>query len=402
MKHLLETLRGASKSLGLVAALVIASVSATAAFAAWGPSRTTFTMESPAPYVTFDSITNNPYYGDERNFTLIKDATTGATMSDQTTLVDGHEYVVQIYIHNDASETLNASGVGVAHDTTVRAAIPSSVSSASEIKAYINASNASPTEVWDDVKLAANGNFDIQYVSNSATLVTQYQSVTLGDSIATTGVKVGDQDLSGNWRGCVNQAGVIKFKIRVKAKVVDNNIKVCRLGDKTIVTIKESEFDAAKYSKNLDDCNITVCRLSDKVIVTIKSSEFDATKYSKDLNDCNVKVCRLSDKTIVTIKESEFDATKYSRNTADCKVLESKSITVCELSTKKTVTIKESDFDATKYTKTLSDCTVTPPVIPSTGPEMIAGGLLGSGALGLGISSFVRSRSALRRALRNN
>ena len=338
MKHLLETLRGASKSLGLVTALVIASVSATAAFAAWGPSRTTFTMESPAPYVTFDSITNNPYYGDERNFTLIKDATTGATMSDQTTLVDGHEYVVQIYIHNDASETLNASGVGVAHDTTVRAAIPSSVSSASEIKAYINASNASPTEVWDDVKLAANGNFDIQYVSNSATLVTQYQSVTLGDSIATTGVKVGDQDLSGNWRGCVNQAGVIKFKIRVKAKVVDNNIKVCRLGDKTIVTIKESEFDA----------------------------------------------------------------TKYSRNTADCKVLESKSITVCELSTKKTVTIKESDFDATKYTKTLSDCTVIPPVIPSTGPEMIAGGLLGSGALGLGISSFVRSRSALRRALRNN
>ena len=71
-------------------------------------------------------------------------------------------------------------------------------------------------------------------------------------------------------------------------------IQVCRLSDKKYpVTIKESEFDASKYSRNPDDCkvvedkDIEVCRLSDKKYpVTIKESQFDDTKYSKNPNDC--------------------------------------------------------------------------------------------------------------------
>ena len=39
---------------------------------AYGPERPTFTGEKPADYVTFNSITNNKYYGDERNFVTIK------------------------------------------------------------------------------------------------------------------------------------------------------------------------------------------------------------------------------------------------------------------------------------------------------------------------------------------
>lgn len=41
----------------------------------------------------------------------------------------------------------------------------------------------------------------------------------------------------------------------------------------------------------------------------------------------------------------------------------------------------------------------TPAVLPSTGPAALIGGLFGSSALGLGISSYVRSRRALRDAL---
>jgi ribosomal protein S17 len=152
-------------------------------------------------------------------------------------------------------------------------------------------------------------------------------------------------------------------------------IQVCRLSDKTIVTIKESEFDAAKYSKNIADCkvvivkDIKVCRLSDDQIVTIKETEFDSAKYSKDLNDCNVptpnklKVCELANKTIVTIDEDAFDTSKYSKDLNACKEV---------------VTPE------------------TPEVIASTGPETLLGGLIGSSALGLSISSYLRSRRFAR------
>ncbi len=189
-----------------------------------------------------------------------------------------------------------------------------------------------------------------------------------------------------------------------EVKPEDKDIQVCRLSDKTIVTIKESAFDASKYSKNLDDCKpapnmINVCELATSKIISIKEADFDSTKYSKNLADCNpapkmIDVCRLSDKTVVSIKESDFDSTKYSKNLEDCKPVVVPMIKVCELSTKKLVTIKEADFDANKYSKTLSDCD-TPQTIANTGPEMIASGLLGSSALGLTISSFIRSRRTL-------
>ena len=203
-------------------------------------------------------------------------------------------------------------------------------------------------------------------------------------------------------------------------KVIVKDIQVCELSTKKIITIKENMFDATKHSKNLDDCkvvevkDIQVCRLSDKTIITIKETDFDATKHSKNLEDCktievkNIEVCELSTKKIITIKETDFDAVKHSKNLDDCKTLEAKFIKVCVLADKTITTINEKDFDATKHSKDLAVCKevtppVTPPVtpetpetLPSTGPATLLSGLFGSSALGLGISSFVRSRRALR------
>ncbi|MFZ1812263.1 MAG: hypothetical protein WAU02_01910 [Candidatus Saccharimonadales bacterium] len=193
-----------------------------------------------------------------------------------------------------------------------------------------------------------------------------------------------------------------------EVKSEDKDIQVCRLSDKVIVTIKESEFTSTKYSRNLDDCKpapamIKVCELATWVIKDIKASDFDASKYSKNLEDCKERVCELTSKTVITIDKKDFNSTKYSRNLDDCKTLPAQVIRVCELSTKKVVTIKESDFDAHKYSKTVTDCDTpqTPVVIANTGPEMVISGLLGSSALGLGVSSFIRSRRALNSALLN-
>ncbi len=157
-----------------------------------------------------------------------------------------------------------------------------------------------------------------------------------------------------------------------EVKKEDKDIKVCELATKKIVTIKESQFDSSKYSKNLDDCKeivkyIKVCELATKKIVTINEKDFDAKKYSKNLEDCKeivkyIKVCELATKKIVTINEKDFNTDKYSKNLDDCKEIV-KKIEVCELATGKIVTINEKDFNTEKYSKNLKDCEVTPPTM---------------------------------------
>lgn len=56
MKNLFSKLRYTPKRFAITAALMVASTTTALAFA-WGPDRPTFTIENPAQYVTFNSIT---------------------------------------------------------------------------------------------------------------------------------------------------------------------------------------------------------------------------------------------------------------------------------------------------------------------------------------------------------
>lgn len=202
----------------LVLPILALAILVPAAVMAWGPSRTTFTMEHPAAYPVFNSITNNPNYGDEREFTTVKDITTGEQLSAQTKLIPGHEYSVQVYIHNNASETLNASGVGVAKDVTVRALLPQYVDGNGTVAAFVNAGNTNPGEVYDTAKFTSDKKVELEYVSGSAMLHTNFQQTQLDDSLITDGVTVGDKDLTGNWNGCLNSAGAVTFTVKVKGE----------------------------------------------------------------------------------------------------------------------------------------------------------------------------------------
>ena len=75
----------------VVAAFVALAV--TTGVSAYGPERETFTTQNAAPYITFNSITNNGQYGDERNFMLVKDAsiTTKGDWKDEIAVEDGKE-----------------------------------------------------------------------------------------------------------------------------------------------------------------------------------------------------------------------------------------------------------------------------------------------------------------------
>lgn len=136
-------------------------------------------------------------------------------------------------------------------------------------------------------------------------------------------------------------------------------IKVCRLSDSKIVTIKESNFDKRKHSKNLNDCKpkkIKVCELATFKVITISEDKFDKKKHSKDTKNCKpkkIKVCELATLKVITIDENKFDKKKHSKNTKDCSPT---MIKVCHLPDSRIITIDEKKFDKSIHSKNLNDC----------------------------------------------
>jgi uncharacterized repeat protein (TIGR01451 family) len=215
MKKLFSWLKSMPTRIGLasIATIAAAIVIPTVAMA-WGPSRPTFTTAVPATYVTFDSITDNPVQGDERNFMQIKDASaSNATYADSMNLQAGHTYTVFMYYHNDASSSLNASGVGVANGAYIRTALPNNVNGSNEAGAYIGAANANPKEVYDDVTLTSGSSLSINYVPGSAHIYDQgpVNGMQLPDSIATTGTPLGYNHLDGVVPGCNDYSGYVTY-----------------------------------------------------------------------------------------------------------------------------------------------------------------------------------------------
>ncbi len=193
------------------------------------------------------------------------------------------------------------------------------------------------------------------------------------------------------------QAGDIKNTACVEATDVNNGNRQCD--------------DALVYLKPPVVKMIWVCELATHDIKHIKESDFDSSKYSMDLNACKespkpdmIWVCVLETKEIKEIKKSDFDSTKHSRELRDCREVIT-MVPVCDATIGKIISVKESE--AANYKPADDEAcnghilsTHTNSELPSTGPETIINGLVGSSALGLGVTSYIRSRGALRNALK--
>jgi uncharacterized pyridoxamine 5'-phosphate oxidase family protein len=135
--------------------------------AAWGPdNRATFTMEKPATYPTFNSITNNPTIGDERNFVRVGQINADVTdLTDEVEVIPGHQYLVYIYFHNNASSTFNDKAhnySGVATKTRMSSSFSTILTpnERGKITATITAEETDPKSVWDEVrKIGGNNNY---------------------------------------------------------------------------------------------------------------------------------------------------------------------------------------------------------------------------------------------------
>ena len=87
MRKIFNKLRSMPKRYAVLTAALLAAVIVPAALNAWVPSdRATFTWDKPATYVTFNSMTNNPKQGDERDFFKIRDYTNNGNFTDKIDL----------------------------------------------------------------------------------------------------------------------------------------------------------------------------------------------------------------------------------------------------------------------------------------------------------------------------
>lgn len=207
----------------------------------WGPQdRPTYTWEKPADHVTFNSITDNPNIGDERNFVRVRKVGDTGYNSDSVDLEVGEEYEVFVYYHNNASGSLNASGKGIAQNVYMRTEFPKVLNDGENgiVTGFISSSNATPTEIWDTAMLKAHGTVYLNYVVNSAVIHNGGSSDGVGISgdalLSSPGATLAYwNDLWGLVPGCNEYAGYVTYRIKVDQPdfAVDKKVALSDLPD---------------------------------------------------------------------------------------------------------------------------------------------------------------------------
>lgn len=231
---------------GIAVAAVAAVATSAMVISAFGPDdRQTYTMENPADKVTFNSITNNPTLigatdtaacegnvaCDERYFVSASEYTGDASKNswgDTTTVEDGKEYVVRMYVHNDAASNLNL----VAENVKAYVNLPTDTATSITVQGILTSSNADPGKVWDETTfVSGNGEaFNLAYVDGTAKYTNCDESTRADDRTCTStrkfdldsnlftsnGSTLGYSEMDGRIPGCIGYSGWVTFHVKAQ------------------------------------------------------------------------------------------------------------------------------------------------------------------------------------------
>ncbi|RYF70297.1 MAG: DUF11 domain-containing protein [Cytophagaceae bacterium] len=394
---------------------IAAAVVATGGMAfAYGPERPTFTIEKPADHVTFNSITNNPNYGDERNFTLIKDASiTGAGgWKDEINVENGKEYIVRMYVHNNAASNLNK----VATNTRVMANVPNATGNKVQIDGFVSADNATPQKIWDSVVMTSDKKFNVAYVNGSS----QYFNnkfpggQPLGDSVVTSaGALVGYEKLDGKVPGCFEYSGIATFKVKVNMPSPDFSVeKKVRLNGTTewqkSVTAKPSQkVDYQVTYKNTGTSTQNDVIAQDTLPKGVSYNNNTTTLRNAANSNGNGLGLTNNELTTKGVNIGNYapTAAAYVRFTATLPAND--ALEVCGpnklINTATVHTTNGQKSDTAEVIVNKDNCTPTTPVtpteLPTTGPAEVVAGLIGVAAITIGVVYYVKSRRELQDTL---
>ncbi|WP_460991161.1 hypothetical protein [Sinomonas soli] len=187
----------------------------------WGPERATFTVKSPAPYIALNSITDNPAYGDERNFVRVKLADQpNNTFTDDLTVNPGDTVEVGAIVDNDVADNLpNNAVVGLTAQKAFK------YSDDGRAGLFVTFEGQNVKSVWDSATLKSKAPIKVQYIKNSLRFIS-VQGPKDGFQIPDDGfadgqtVTLGDRTLDGNFpahmvNGLEAGAGYLTFRVMV-------------------------------------------------------------------------------------------------------------------------------------------------------------------------------------------
>ena len=257
-------------------AFAIAALVPFASSSAWGPvDRKTFTMENPADYATFNSITNNNQIGDERNFVRVREKGVGKFL-DSAVIEPGKRYTVQIFYHNNAKSSINASGKGIASNVRVSTGLTSWTINAAKpvtVSGVIYSTDAKPNSVWDEATLTTASASDIvlKYVDGTAKIYNAGKvngSVLSKDIFTEDGVYIGINKLDGRIPGCSEYSGYIEYDIRADQVGAQVQKLVSKDGKNFYETVDALPGETLTYKvvfKNTGTLDLTNVNFHDKL-----------------------------------------------------------------------------------------------------------------------------------------
>lgn len=179
----------------------------------FGPRREVFKNSANIDVVTFNSVTDSPGYGDQRNFVLVKDAAMkkAGGFADEVEVKGGHEYLIRVLLANNSDSTSLS-----ARDVKVDATVPVTTGTSQIVQSAVSSSNSNPKRIWDQVRLHADRRFNLAYVPGSARYfanAAHTSGVPLPDSLLTSGgASIGMKEMDGLIRG--GWSGVVTFRVR--------------------------------------------------------------------------------------------------------------------------------------------------------------------------------------------
>lgn len=390
----------------IIVGLVLPFFGALTAFAG-GPVRPTFTSAQPATYVTFNSITDNPEHGDERNFVLIREAGVG-TYVNEMKLQPGKEYEVYTYYHNNAETRLNTGeGTGIARNARVSAQLPSIVKPGERgiVSSTITADNANPQKVWDEAYITSDSEVAIRYVTASAKIRSGgaiNNSIVPDSLFSANGTFLGYSELNGIVPGCADYAGYIVYKIKVDQPGFGLTKEVANSGQnnwsKNVTAQPGSTVDyRITYTNNgtTDQNNVTIKD-------ALPAGQTYITGSTKLTNITNPNGLKVSDNVVGNgINIGNYGKGTKAIVTFSAKVAGSEQLT-CEQ-----VTMRNSAFaitgsgtknDTATVTIPKPEC-VTPAELPTTGPIEVIAGLVGIAAFTFATVYYFKSRRELQGVL---
>lgn len=197
----------------------------TSSLPGWGPERPTYTNAEPADHATFNSLEDNPVFGDERDFVRIVEKDAGQTYSSDITIEPGKQYEVIIMYHNNASSTLNDEAhdyVGMAYNAKVMSNFSTELAKGETgyVTGMITADGTDPESVWDSAHITASDDLTLHYVTGSAILHNNWDANGMTMSTAMfseDGDYLGVNELNGVIPGCYEYSGFITYTIQTYA-----------------------------------------------------------------------------------------------------------------------------------------------------------------------------------------